>query len=74
MAKVTITNTAPGARGVRKPNGELVMLERGETVEDFDISDDERKDAEKTGYFEFGKAAAKRAADKDEGDTGAPGA
>lgn len=66
MAKVTITNTSPGSRGVRTDDGELVMLEPGET-RDLDLSASEKKDAEATGDFEFGQAAAKRAAKEDEG-------
>lgn len=53
MAKVTIRNISPGARGVRNPDGELIMIERGESAE-VELSANERKDAEATGYFAFG--------------------
>lgn len=56
MAKTTIRNIARGARGVRTTDGELVMIERGESAE-LDLSAAERKDAEATGYFVFGDAA-----------------
>ena len=60
MAKTLVTNVSTGARGIRNADHSLVMIERGQSAE-VDLSDKERKDAEETGYFEFGKAAAKKA-------------
>lgn len=56
MAKVSIKNIAPGARGVRDTDGNLVMIEPNATAE-LDLSAGERKDAEASGYFLFGDAA-----------------
>lgn len=67
MAKVTITNTSDGPRGVRTEDGELVMIEPRETQE-IELTASEKKDAEATGYFVFGEAAAKKAAKGDEGE------
>jgi hypothetical protein len=62
MAKTTVTNVSTGARGIRDDKHRLIMLERGESAE-VELTDAERKDAKATGYFEFGKAAAERAAE-----------
>lgn len=56
MAKTTIRNIAPGARGVRDTDGNLVMIEPGQSAE-LELSVDERKDAEAGGSFIFGDAA-----------------
>ena len=56
MAKAVLKNTAAGARGVRSKNGELTMVEPGETVTIDDIEDGELKDA-LAGDFEKGKAS-----------------
>lgn len=56
MAKTTIRNNAPGARGVRDNSGNLVMIEAGQSA-DVELSEDEKKDAEATGYFAFGSDA-----------------
>lgn len=59
--KVTVTNTAKGARGIHTTSG-LVMLEAGQTAEDLEVTDAELKSAEEAGYFEFGAAPKKKAA------------
>ncbi len=61
MAKQTITNTEAGPRGFYN-GADLVMLEPGETFEG-DLSDEDVKSAKDIGYFAFGAAAAKAAAD-----------
>lgn len=56
MAKTTLRNSSPGARGVRTVGGDLVMIEKGESAE-LDLDADELADAKQTGYFTFGAAA-----------------
>lgn len=56
MAKTSIRNIALGARGVYGSDGQLVMIEPGETQE-LDLTAAERKDVEASGYFLFGDAA-----------------
>ena len=52
MAKVTITNTAPGLRGVNTDEG-LVYLAPGETRDDLDVSGGNLKAARAKSYFTF---------------------
>lgn len=59
-----ITNTSDGPRSVHSVNGE-VLIEAGATA-DLDLSDSEMKSAKATGYFEFGAAAAAKAAKADD--------
>lgn len=56
MAKTSIRNISAGPRGIYNADGQLVMVEKGETAE-LDLSAAERKDAETSGYFVFGDAA-----------------
>jgi hypothetical protein len=65
MASKTYTNTARGSRGIRTKDGNLVMIEPGQSVDLEDVDPAEAKDAELHG-IESGKAAAKEAA-KDDG-------
>lgn len=58
MAKTAIRNISPGPRGVRTVDGDLVMIERGASVE-LELSAAEKKDAEATGYFEFASSGSK---------------
>jgi hypothetical protein len=60
FSKQTITNVSGGPKII---NGRsAVLLQHGETVEDVEINDAEFDVAKSSGYFEFGKAAAARAA------------
>lgn len=52
----TVRNTTKGIRGLNTLAG-YRDLAPGELAEDVELSDVERKNAESTGYFEFGKAA-----------------
>lgn len=56
MAKTSIRNISQGPRGIYGADGQLVMIEKGESAE-LDVSASERKDAEANGYFVFGDAA-----------------
>lgn len=53
-----ITNIAPGPRGIHTLAGSVV-LNPGQTIE-ADLSDAELKGSKETGWFEFGKGAAKK--------------
>lgn len=44
-------NIAPGSRGIRGKDGQLVMVEPGQSV-DLDVSDVELRDAREGGQFE----------------------
>jgi len=61
-----ITNTSAGPRGFYHGD-DLVMLERGETWEG-DLNEADEKAADATGYFGFGNAAAKKAAQPESDD------
>lgn len=54
--KYSVTNTAPGLRGLHTPAG-FVELEPGETRE-VELTAAEFKSAESTGHFDFGGAKA----------------
>lgn len=58
MPKVTVRNISPGFRGLNAETGYL-EFNPGETREGVEITDAELKSARSTGYFEFGKDAAK---------------
>lgn len=49
-----VTNIDKGPRGLNTKNGP-VLLDPGQTRDDIDLSAAERKVAESTGWFEFGK-------------------
>lgn len=68
FSKQTVTNISLGPRILNSREGHI--LQPGETVEDVDVNEAELEIAKSTGYFEFGKAAAKRAAEE----ASAPGA
>lgn len=70
MTKTTVTNTSQGFRGLNAVDG-YVELAPGES-RDVELSDDERKSAEKVGYFALGGKAAKAAAAAAPVDTTAP--
>jgi len=54
--KTSVRNTAPGIRGLNTVQG-YRDLAPGEFVESVELTDDEHKNAESTGYFVFGKGA-----------------
>ncbi|TPL06679.1 hypothetical protein [Mesorhizobium sp. B2-4-11] len=56
-----VTNTQAGPRGLNTKTGP-VLVEPGQSV-DVEIDDAELKVAKATGWFDFGKAAAKAATD-----------
>jgi hypothetical protein len=64
FSKQTVTNVSPGPRVLNSREGHI--LQPGQTLEDVDVNDAELEIAKATGYFEFGKAAAKRAAEESE--------
>lgn len=62
MTKATFTNVTDGPRVVNAVP--IVTLQAGESTDgDIDISQAELDVAKGTGWFDFGKAAAKKAAD-----------
>lgn len=65
MAKTNIKNTAPGARGIYTDDGQLVMLEPGES-RSLDVNAAELKDAKASGHFKIGGQAADDADDADD--------
>jgi hypothetical protein len=54
--KTSVRNVAPGIRGLNTVQG-YRDLAPGEFVESVELTDDEHKSADSTGYFAFGKAA-----------------
>lgn len=65
FTKHTITNVSGGPKVINSPQGHI--LQAGQVAEDVELNEAELASAKATGYFEFGAAAAKRAA-KDEGE------
>jgi pyruvate/2-oxoglutarate dehydrogenase complex dihydrolipoamide acyltransferase (E2) component len=54
--KTSVRNVAPGIRGLNTVQG-YRELAPGDFVESVELTDDEHKNADSTGYFAFGKAA-----------------
>lgn len=59
--KPTIKNISEGPRGVTNAAGDTVMLERGETRNDIELTAAELRSAKATGYFQIGGSSPTKA-------------